>query len=167
MERRTAEILLKIFGYASLFFGGFLFLIGFAMWVEGDPRFYEAGRALAIISLIFIVPGALMVRKARKYAARRSTMNHIVQLVRSYRRISMELLGQKAGLPPHEAEEMLLAAVKEGLLRGITDRTTGDFSIDEAEPIGPKNCPSCGASLEGLYYRGDTVKCAHCGNLCR
>lgn len=166
MERRTGEILLKLFGYASLFFGGLLFLIGFAMWIEGDPRHYEAGRALAIVSLIFIAPGAVMVKKARGRAYRRKKIFHIVQLVRSYRRISMETLGQKSGLSPHEAEEMLLAAMKEGLVTGRTDRTTGEFCIDDAAPIIPKHCPACGASLEGIYYEGDTVKCAHCGNIC-
>ena len=79
----------------------------------------------------------------------------------------MGLLADKAGLPPMEAEALLLAAVREGLLRGTMDRGTGEFCVGEAEPLVPGNCPSCGASLKGVYYRGDTMTCAHCGNVCR
>ncbi len=167
MKQRIKNAIVKICAYSLLFSGGFFFLLGAAMWIEGDPRYFEAGRGLSIVSLVLVIPGVFMALKTRKIDTRNGKIDHVVQLIRSHRRISLDLLAEKTGLALSEVEELLSASLKRNMISGKVDRTTGEFYTDGGgnRAAAMKNCPSCGGSLAGPPLEGDTMKCRHCGNV--
>jgi hypothetical protein len=158
--------MLKFFGILILIFGCFLLLLGGMMWFEGDPRYWTAGRAIVFFSLIFNVPGILLLINARRIHKVEVEVQRIAELIMVYRRISIDALSSKTGFTPAKIEGYIGEALAHKLISGKIDRTTNEFYTDDAvsADLDKTICPGCGKPFPDNFIKGDTIKCPSCGN---
>lgn len=161
------DTILKILGYTLLFLGGLLFLLGLGMWIEGDPEYVDAGRGISIFSLGIFIPGIFMIINANRINREEKKIEYLVQLIKSYRRISLDLLATKTGDSPDSVEKLLAIALSKKLLNGWIDRTTVEFCTEDITSANEKIkiCSSCGSAFDKVFIEGDTIKCSKCGNI--
>lgn len=155
------DTIFKICGYAFLIIGITICMIALGMTVEGDKN----GPPIAIASLAFIIPGIFFVIKGRNISKEDEKIQSIISIVKSYRRITVEQLSGKIYLSIPETIRLLTKAMSIGKIEGHFDRTTDEFFTTESREdiITYKFCPSCGASFDKVYFKGETIKCNACG----
>ena len=153
---------LRVFGYALVFFGVFMLIAGIGIMIEGKK---DDGPSIAIISLIFFIPGAVILYQEKKSRRQMELMETVSGAIRSYRRIKIEDIATKCGISIHQTEKIILKAISAGMIEGNFDRTTGEFFIKDAEKItlNYRFCPNCGSPFDRVYLIGETVQCSHCG----
>jgi hypothetical protein len=154
--------ILKILGYFLVFFGVFMLVVGIAIAIEGKK---DDGPSIAIASLIFFIPGYILLFLERRSRKRLEMLESVASAVKSYRRIKLVDLAGKLGITVPEASRLLMKAVTLNMIEGNFDRTTDEFFTNDARKhsISFKFCPQCGAPLDRIYLEGETVKCGSCG----
>jgi hypothetical protein len=158
--------LMKASGYLFLFCGIFLILVGVSMKIEGDPKSADAGLPAALTGLlIFVLPGGLLLNSVKKSNSEQEQLHIIAGIVSSYRRISLDEISQKSGIPAASIMKLLAKALKKNLITGYFDRTTGEFCTGDVQndEARIKFCTSCGSPFDKIFLKGDTVKCPRCG----
>ncbi len=140
-------------------------LIGFSYYI-GYP-YYEPSNFPLITGVCVptaLVPGILLLLLGRKASLREKELIQFTAWVKAYRRIGLRDLAAKLGKSQFETEQVLVAAVDRGLLKGFIDRNTDEFVSQEA--VGQESvvetCPRCGANLQQRYLLGETVTCPYC-----
>jgi hypothetical protein len=154
------------FGYALIFFGIFIFIVGIGMIIDpGETR--QKGLSIAVASLVFLIPGFILIMMGRKNRLEQDHLEYIISTVKSYRRIKLVDISQKLGISISQANMLLLKAVSGDMIKGYFDRSTDEFFTDEAQKqkLEYKFCPNCGSPLDKVYLSGETVKCNGCGFL--
>ena len=70
--------------------------------------------------------------------------------MKTYRRISLDDLAKKLGTTPMQTERTLAQAIERGLLKGVVDRATDEFVVQdtEAQQIFIRTCPHCGGDVD-------------------
>ncbi len=128
-----------------------------------DPK--ENGPTIAVFSLIFFIPGFIILYLERRSRKNREMLESVVSAVKSYRRIKLVDLASKLGVTAPRANALLMKAISLDMVHGNFDRTTDEFFTDEAreQKLEYRFCPQCGGSLDRLYLEGETVLCARCG----
>jgi hypothetical protein len=169
MALHIKDKLLKFVGYALLFMGIMLMVVGIAMHLEKDSKHSDQGSSIAMGSTAFSIPGAIMIFLGIKARKEFDMTAAITSLVKSYRRITLLDIAQKLGINVSDAGKLLTRALSEGMVRGNFDRTTDEFFTDEAksQTLDYKFCPGCGAPLEKVILEGETARCDSCGKMIR
>lgn len=160
--RKIKNNFLRVFGYLLVFFGVFMLVAGIGIIIEGKK---DDGPSIAIISLIFFIPGAVLLYLEKRSRRQVELMETLASAIRSYRRIKTEDLAVKLGITQAYTEKLILKAVSQGLIEGNFDRTTGEFFIKDSEKltVSYRFCPNCGSPFDKIYLVGETVKCSRCG----
>ncbi len=159
--------ILKFFGYALLFFGIFILIVGIGMIFDPDPKDSAVGPSIAIASFVFSLPGFILIRLGKKAQRKEEKVKAVANIIKSYRRIKLESISQKLAIPVLEVEQHLSTALSAHLIRGFIDRTTEEFVTEDArkKDMEKKFCNNCGAPLEQVYLEGETVRCKSCGSI--
>jgi len=154
--------ILKVFGYILMFFGVFMLVVGIGITIEGKN---DDGPSIAIVSLIFFIPGFIILYLERRSRKNMEMIESVASAVKSYRRIKLVDLASKVGVTVPRAHSLLLKAIALDMVHGNFDRTTDEFFTDEAreQKLEYRFCPQCGGSLERVYLEGETVQCPRCG----
>lgn len=155
------------------FFGGFLIVLGLLLFFLGLGMFFSpsdaedisAGRGIAIFSFAFIVPGALLLYFGIVNAKFEENVLSASSIAKSARRISLSDLALKMNCSIPDANKALSKAISLNLVIGNFDRTTDEFFTEEGElhKVELRFCPGCGAPLDRVYLKGETIKCNNCG----
>ncbi len=159
----------QILGFFMLFCGSATFILGIAMHIDSSSPHAQSGVPIAVFSLSFLLPGAAMYLLAKKSKKNLELVQALAAFVTSYRRIRIADAAAHLMITEQQAARLLAAAVGKGLVRGNFDRTTGEFFTEEAEKetASIRFCPSCGAPLDRVYLKGETIQCKSCGGLVR
>lgn len=154
-------------GYLLLASGVFVLAVGLGMSVDPNPSDASTGVSISIFSTIMLFLAAGLIYQGRMSKKKEERRDAAVSIVKSYRRISLFDLSKKLNVSVKEATDLLSQALHNGELAGNFDRTTDEFYIEGSEGVTVqiKYCYNCGASLDQVYLKGDTVKCSHCGAL--
>lgn len=154
----------KVLGSILTIFGFMLLVVGIGMVVDPDE---SLGVEIMIVSNVFIIPGLIILARGIIISREEKTIRDTAALVNTYRRITLEDISRKLGKSLHETQALLSQAVNFKLINGYMDRTTGEFVSSNAEnaEMNVKFCPSCGAQLDRIYLKGETIKCGRCGML--
>ncbi len=155
------------FGFFMLFCGMSTFILGFAMHLDSSSPGSKSGMPIAVFSLSFIIPGLIIIFLARKSKKNIELLQTITGTIISHRRMKISDMAGQLMIPEPHAAKLLAVAVEKGLVRGKFDRTTGEFFTEEAEQDIAKIrfCPSCGAPLDRVYLKGETIQCRSCGSI--
>ena len=157
----------KFFGYILLIGGIFFLVVGIGMLFDPDLKDRNVAPSIIIFSNAFTIPGLILIILGRRNNKIEEQIELASGIVKSYRRITIADLAEKLKTSNIKAEEILSKALTLKLINGNFDRTTGEFFTVEAEnqEMEYKFCPSCGAPLERIYLKGDTIKCNSCGTI--
>lgn len=160
--RKIKNNILRILGYFFVFFGVFMLVAGVGIIIEGKK---DDGPSVAIVSIIFFIPGAVLLYLEKRSRRQVELMETLTAAIRSYRRIKIEDLAIKLGISLNHADKLLMKSISDGLIEGNFDRTTGEFFIKDAEKltVSYRFCPNCGSPFDKIYLVGETVKCSRCG----
>ena len=145
-------------------FGFMFFVVGIGMVVDPNE---SAGVEIMIVSNVFIVPGLIILARGIILSSKEKSILETATLVNTYRRITLEDISIKLGKSLYETQALLSQAVNFKLINGYMDRTTGEFVSSNAEnaEMNVKFCSSCGAQLDRIYLKGETIQCGRCGTL--
>lgn len=123
------------------------------------------GGGIAIFSLAFVIPGSLLLYFGIKNSHFEDNVISAASIAKSARRITLIDLSEKMNCSIPVANKALTIALSKGLVSGNFDRTTDEFFTEEGnrEKIEIRFCPACGAPLDKIYLRGETIKCNNCG----
>lgn len=159
--------ILKIIGWVFAFIGIFLLIIGIGMTIDSDSPHSSDGPPVALCSLIFLAPAGISLYLGRKISREHDLINTLSVMVQSYGRITVADLSLKLSVPPARIVHALSKAVTGGMINGSFDRTTDEFvaSGADANQRTITHCPRCGAALDSVYLKSDTVKCRQCGSI--
>ncbi len=167
--RKAIATAVQVLGLFILFCGATTFILGIAMHIDSSSAQSESGIPIAVFSLSFIIPGVFLYYHSKKMKKNIEVMQTITGMVKSYRRIKIKDVAAQLQIPEQLTAKLLAAAVEKGLVQGNFDRTTGEFFTEEAEQevATIRFCPSCGAPLEKVYLKGETIQCRSCGTIAR
>jgi hypothetical protein len=167
MLKKVLASVIQVIGLFILFCGSATFILGIAMHMDSSSAQAKSGIPIAVFSFSFLIPGIILFVLARKSKKNIELMQSITGIIISYRRIRISDVATQLMISGELAAKLLAAAVEQGLVRGKFDRTTGEFFTEEAENEAAKIrfCPSCGAPLDKLYLKGETIQCKSCGSL--
>ncbi len=154
----------KFMGYALLFFGIFVMVIGIAMMFD-EKEEKSQSLSIAVASSAFSAPGVILLVLARKALREKEWLESATSIIKSYRRITLVDLAQKLNVPIPRASRLLSRALALNMIKGHFDRTTDEFFTDEAVTHRSqfRYCPGCGAPLDRVYLEGETIRCTSCG----
>lgn len=156
----------KFFGGLLLLLGLLAFFLGIAMFfTPGDADEKSAGMGIAIFSLAFLFSGGALLAYGIKNARFEEKVLSAASIVKSSRRITVVDLAAKLTLSIPKAQKALNRAIELNLVVGNFDRSTDEFFTKESEghKVDFKFCPACGAPLDRVYLKGETIKCRNCG----
>ncbi|HPS56687.1 MAG TPA: PCI domain-containing protein [Spirochaetota bacterium] len=158
----------KTLGLVLIIPGALLLFIAIFGIIGGDkPEDFNMGVGVSIFSLFIIFPGILLYRKGLDLAKKEIKIRKLVSMLTTYRRLSIQDMASKLGIPEAEAQNLLTLSIAQNLINGHIDRTTNEFFVsDSIQDI--KNltkCPFCGAPVSQIFHTGETAKCQSCGQL--
>ncbi|HPV41867.1 MAG TPA: hypothetical protein PKX40_11870 [Spirochaetota bacterium] len=167
--KKALATAVQISGLFILFSGIATCILGIAMHIDSASPQSKSGIPIAVFSLSFILPGALVYLLGKKSKKNLELVQALAALIISYRRIRISDAAAQLLITEEQAAKLLAAAVGKGLVKGKFDRTTGEFFTEEAESetSSIRFCPSCGAPLDRVYLKGETIQCKSCGGLAR
>ncbi len=151
---RFDSIVYFAMGGFALFFGLFFLVV-----LRDIPLFtYLCGP-------IAIIPGTIAIALGVKQWRREQAVIEFASWVKSQRRINMDLMATRIGRTRFETEKLLGEAIDDGLVKGVIDRSTDDFVVQErmdgqAHFIG--TCPNCGGNVNRWYFPEERATCPYC-----
>lgn len=122
---------------------------------------------MVMCTITFIIPGVIIFAWGLKLGKWESDLEKLAGYLKSYRRIRIHDIARKLGKTEYETEDLIAQCVKQDLVKGYIDRSTGEFFTYESlfeEVKKPNNCPSCGALIDTRLLMGETAVCKYCGN---
>lgn len=146
------------------------FLIGGAFMVAmGLMVVVVTGFLVFIIAFLipfFIGPGVVMLAYGLHAHRVEAEMVDFTTRVRMYRRIKVDDLARSLGRPRPQVERLLARAIDMGLLRGVVDRATDEFVVQEtvAQQVYVEVCPSCGGRVGRWAFPEERFPCPYCGH---
>jgi DNA-directed RNA polymerase subunit RPC12/RpoP len=77
----------------------------------------------------------------------------------------MDVMAQRIGKTRYETEKLLGEAIEGEFVKGVIDRTSDEFVVQERETeqehfVGA--CPNCGGRVDALYFPEEHVTCPYC-----
>jgi len=165
--KKAIATAVHVFGIFVLFCGATTFILGIAMHIDSSSAESKSGIPIAFFSLSFIIPGLFLYIRSKKMRRNIELMQTIAGMIISHRRIKIIDVAAQLQIPEQLAAKILAAAIENGIVQGKFDRTTGEFFTEEAEQevSGIRYCPSCGAPLDKVYLKGETIQCRSCGTI--
>lgn len=165
--RKAFATAVQVIGIFFLFCGISTFILGIAMHIDSSSPQSSSGLPISIFSLSFIIPGAIATLLAVRSKKDIELLQSICGIVTSYRRIKTTELAEQLHIAEAAAARLLAVAVEKGIIKGNFDRTTGEFFTEdsETEQRALRFCPSCGAPLERVFLKGETIRCRSCGGI--
>ncbi|HPC40358.1 MAG TPA: hypothetical protein PLM53_04765 [Spirochaetota bacterium] len=169
ITKKALATAVQILGLFMLFCGSATCILGIAMHIDSSSPQSKSGIPIAIFSVSFILPGAVLYLLAKKSKKNLELIQSLASLIISYRRMRIADAAAQLMITEQQATKLLAVAVGRGLVKGRFDRTTGEFFTPEAEreTTSIRFCPSCGAPLDRVYLNGETIRCRSCGGLAR
>jgi hypothetical protein len=84
---------------------------------------------------------------------------------KSQRRIKMDVMAQRIGKTRYETEKLLGEAIEGEFVKGVIDRTSDEFVVQERETeqehfVG--TCPNCGGNVDTWYFPEERATCPYC-----
>jgi endogenous inhibitor of DNA gyrase (YacG/DUF329 family) len=84
---------------------------------------------------------------------------------KSQRRIKMDDMAQRIGKTRYETEKLLGEAIEGEFVKGVIDRPSDEFVVQERETeqehfVGA--CPNCGGKVDAWYFPEERVTCPYC-----
>ncbi len=113
-----------------------------------------------------LIPGIVIFAWGWKLGKEESELEKLAGYLKSYRRIKTSDVAKKLGKTEYETEQLITKCVKQGLITGYFDRSSGEFFTYESlfeEVKRPDKCPNCGASLYTRLLSGESAVCNYCG----
>ncbi|MBN2434400.1 MAG: hypothetical protein JXK07_03940 [Spirochaetes bacterium] len=168
MGFKIKDTILKAIGYIFAIPGLLVFFIGIAMYlVSKDSTEVEAGAGLTIFSMAFVLPGIFFLYRGYKATKEEEMVESLAMIIHATRRISIDNIAEKMGVSVPTARRFMLIALKQKLINGFFDRTTGEFFTEEGKTdTSPfKFCPHCGSPFNRMFLHGETIKCPSCGSV--
>lgn len=158
----------KTLGLVLIIPGMLLLIIAVFGIIGGDkPEDFNIGIGVSIFSLCMIAPGILLYRKGQRLEQDEIKIKKLVSMLTTYRRMSLQEMAAKLGIPETEAQNLLTLAIAQNLISGHIDRTTNEFfvsgSVQDIKDL--TKCPYCGAPVTQVFHKGETAKCQSCGQL--
>lgn len=169
---RTKGTLYLVAGAALVAFSAVTILVGVfygSTIPPGQPGYLP--NAIPIVGTICtafgILPGTILIWRGLRARGLKSELVEFSSWVKTYRRISLAELARRLGKSEVETEKTLTAAIDRGMVRGIMDRTTDEFVLQEAmyQEVHVDFCPRCGGSVNRKYLSGETILCPYCGSV--
>jgi hypothetical protein len=131
-----------------------------------------AGSILAALCVpTGVVPGVIAVgyglvvrsweSKARRYE---EALRSLAAYVTPYRRIPLDDIAKNTGRTRMQVEQMLGDAIDRGYLRGVIDRSSQEFVVQEAVPqqVLVDRCPHCGGIVNQWAFPEESFPCPYC-----
>ena len=153
-------------------------------WRENDTAFLAAGGFLVVFGLMvvfitgflpiiiavlipfFIGPGVVLLVVGWKAHHLEAEMVDFTTRVRMYRRIKIDDLARNVERTRSQTERLLARAIDMGLLRGVIDRATDEFVVQETitEQLFVEKCPSCGGRVGRWAFPEERFPCPYCNH---
>jgi hypothetical protein len=153
--------LLRLDSIAYFALGGFVMFFGlfFLVFLWDIPLF------LYLCGPITIIPGTISILIGVKQWRHERTLIEFASWAKSQRRIKMDVMAQRIGKTRYETEKLLGEAIEGDFVKGVIDRTSDEFVVQERETeqehfVGA--CPSCGGKVDALYFPEERVTCPYC-----
>ena len=152
-------------GIAAFFFAFMLGIVGGVTFLT-DATTPLRGMCIAVL-VILIVGGAAFVAIGMRGRNRVAHLENVADLLKGYRRMRIEVLANKLGVTPMEAEYTIAECLGRDLVEGYFDRRSGEFFTKEAlyQVMNLDRCPICGAPPTELYLKGEEIRCKYCGTV--
>ncbi|MFW9923218.1 MAG: hypothetical protein ACFFDW_08040 [Candidatus Thorarchaeota archaeon] len=96
----------------------------------------------------------------------RAIAERILGMVKSKRRITLELLSEESGMSIDEIKRIIIGMEKRGMFDGTYDWKSGKILSKEGKEqlaVAKTSCPNCGASLPEPPLPGEQINCEFCG----
>ena len=141
-------------GGFALFFGLF-----FLVFLWDIPLF------IYLCGPITVIPGVIAIVLGVRQWRREQAVIEFGNWVKSQRRIKMDLMAERIGKTRFETEKLLGEALDAGVVKGVIDRSTDEFVVQEAETsrehfVG--TCPNCGGVVDQWHFPEERVICPYC-----
>jgi hypothetical protein len=152
--------LLKLDSIAYFALGGFVMFFGlfFLVFLWDIPLF------LYLCGPITIIPGTISILIGVKQWRHERTLIDFASWAKSQRRIKMDVMAQRIGKTRYETEKLLGEAIEGEFVKGVIDRTSDEFVVQEGEEqehfVGA--CPSCGGNVDTWFFPEERVTCPYC-----
>src|SRR2546430_12557282 len=106
---------------------------------------------------VTIIPGTIAIVLGVRQWHREQAVIEFANWAKSQRRIKMDVMAQRIGKTRFETEKLLGEALDDGLVKGVIDRSSDEFVVQE-RAAGQEHfagaCPNCGGNLETLLFPG-------------
>lgn len=132
---------------------------------EPSPSYRLWG--LVLCGATGVVPGLLLLILGWKARQEEKLLVEFSTWVKTYRRVPMNDLARNLGKTRFETEKILVQAVDRGLVRGIIDRSTDEFVLQESvgQQIFVDKCPRCAAKVGRWFFPEERFVCPYCNQV--
>ena len=114
---------------------------------------------------ITIVPGTVAILLGVRQWRHERALLEFSNWAKSQRRIKMDLMAQRIGKSRFETEKLLGEALDGEFLKGVIDRSSDEFVVQE-KATGQEHfvgtCPNCGGNVDTCYFPEERVTCPYC-----
>jgi len=114
---------------------------------------------------ITIIPGVAAILLGVRQWRHERVLVEFANWAKSQRRIKMDLMAQRIGKSRFETEKLLGEALDTDLLKGVIDRSSDEFVVQE-RMAGQEHfvgaCPNCGGNVDTWYFPEERVTCPYC-----
>ncbi len=153
-----------------------------AAWREQDTAFLAAGGFLLAMGLMVIVvtgflvvivavlipffigPGVVLLALGWHAHRVEAELVDFTTRLRMYRRIKIDDLARTSERSRIQIERLLARAIDMGFLRGVIDRATDEFVLEDTVPqqVYVEVCPSCGGRVGRWAFPEERFPCPYC-----
>jgi hypothetical protein len=114
---------------------------------------------------IFVIPGTIGIALGVKQWRHERAVMEFATWVKSQRRINVDVMASRIGRSRFETEKLLGEAIEAKLVRGVIDRTSDEFVVQE-RAAGQEHfigtCPNCGGNVDRWYLAEERITCPCC-----
>src|SRR3989442_2445116 len=140
-------------GGFALFFG-LLFVVLLRVFQE----------LLYLCGPVTIIPGTIAIVLGVRQWHREQAVIEFANWAKSQRRIKMDVMAQRIGKTRFETEKLLSEALDDGLVKGVIDRSSDEFVVQE-RAAGQEHfvgaCPNCGGNVDTWYFPAERAICPY------
>ena len=142
-------------------FGGFVMFFGLFFLVF----LWDVPSLIYLCGPITIIPGVVSILLGVRQWRHEHVVIEFATWAKSQRRIKMDVMAQRIGKSRFETEKLLGEALDQELVKGVIDRSSDEFVVQEqtagqAHFVGA--CPNCGGSVDTWYFPEERVNCPYC-----
>jgi hypothetical protein len=140
--------------------GGFAMFFGlfFLVFLRDVPEL------LYLCGPVTIIPGTIAIVLGVRQWRRELAVIKFANWAKSQRRIKMDVMAQRIGKTRFETEKLLGEALDDGLVKGVIDRSSDEFVVQEtaAQEHFVGACPNCGGNVDTWFFPEERVTCPYC-----